>query len=50
MKVLTLLEALPGVGKVRAQQILDEAGVSLTRRLRGLGARQVTALLERLAR
>jgi DNA uptake protein ComE-like DNA-binding protein len=50
MKVLTLLEALPGVGKVRAQQILDEIGVSPTRRLRGLGARQVTALLERLTR
>jgi hypothetical protein len=41
MKVSALLEALPGIGKVRA------VGISPTRRLRGLGGRQVTALLER---
>lgn len=49
MKVVALLEALPGIGKVRAQQIMQEVGISPTRRLRGLGARQVTALLELLA-
>ena len=47
MKVSALLEALPGIGKVRAQQIMEEAGISPARRLRGLGGRQVTALLER---
>lgn len=46
MKVAALLEALPGVGKVRARQIMDQAGIAETRRLQGLGARQVAALLE----
>jgi hypothetical protein len=49
MKVAALLEALPGIGKVRAQQIMQEVGISPTRRVRGLGARQITTLLELLA-
>jgi hypothetical protein len=43
MKVSALLEALPGVGKVRAQQIMERFAPS--RRLRGLGERQRKALL-----
>ena len=44
MKVSALLEAMPGVGKVRARQIMERIGISETRRVRGLGANQVAAL------
>lgn len=44
MKVSALLESLPGVGKVRARQIMERIGISETRRVRGLGANQVAAL------
>jgi transposase len=47
MKVSALLEAMPGVGKVRARQIMDELGISESRRVRGLGAKQVSALVSR---
>ena len=45
MKVSALLEALPGVGKVRAQQIMERLEIAPSRRLRGLGDRQRKALL-----
>ena len=45
MKVTALLEALPGVGKVRAQQIIERLEIAPSRRLRGLGDRQRKALL-----
>ena len=44
MKVSALLESLPGVGKVRAKQIMDRLGIAETRRVRGLGANQLNAL------
>ena len=44
MKVSALLESLPGVGKVRAKQIMERIGIAETRRVRGLGANQVAAL------
>ena len=47
MKVSALLEALPKVGKVKAQEIMTELEIAPTRRLRGLGDRQRRALLER---
>lgn len=47
MKVSALLESMPGVGRVRARQIMEEIGISESRRVRGLGANQKTALLER---
>ncbi len=50
MKVSALLEALPGVGKVRARQIMEEIGISESRRVRGLGTNQIAALVERFAR
>ena len=49
MKVLTALESLPGVGKVRARRHLEELSISESRRLRGLGAQQRDALLKRFA-
>jgi hypothetical protein len=44
MKVLDLLCAMPGVGKVRAKQIMERIGISESRRVRGLGENQVAAL------
>ena len=45
MKVSTVLESLPGVGKVKARRTMEEIGISDTRRVRGLGAQQRDALL-----
>ena len=47
MKVSAVLESLPGVGKVRARRIMEEIGISESRRVRGLGQNQVASLLER---
>jgi transposase len=47
MKVSALLESMPGVGRVRARQVMEEIGISESRRVRGLGANQVAQLLER---
>lgn len=47
MKVSAMLEALPGVGKVRAQKVMEELNISTSRRLRGLGEKQKRALRER---
>ena len=44
MKVSAVLESLPGVGKVRARKIMEEIGISESRRIRGLGAQQLAAL------
>ena len=44
MKVSALLESLPGVGKVRAKQIMERLGIAESRRVRGLGANQRAAL------
>lgn len=46
MKVLAVLESLPGVGKVKARRIMEEIGISETRRVRGLGEQQRQKLLE----
>ncbi len=47
MRVSALLESMPGVGRVRARQIMEEIGISESRRVRGLGQNQVSALLAR---
>lgn len=45
IKVLAILESLPGVGKVKARRVMTEIGIADTRRLRGLGDQQRKALL-----
>ncbi len=45
MKVSSVLESLPGVGKVRARKIMERLDISSSRRVRGLGAKQKDALL-----
>jgi hypothetical protein len=46
MKVLAVLESLPGVGKVKARRAMEEIGIAETRRLRGLGEQQQKKLLD----
>lgn len=48
LKVCELLEALPGIGKVRATVIMSELGIAPTRRVRGLGVHQRRALVDYL--
>ena len=45
IKILAILESLPGVGKVKARRAMTEIGIADTRRLRGLGDQQRRALL-----
>ena len=47
LKVVSVLESLPGVGKVRARRLMEELDISESRRLRGLGRNQREALLGR---
>lgn len=49
MKVLAVLESLPGVGKVKARRTMAEVGIADTRRVRGLGDQQRKALLTTFA-
>jgi transposase len=44
MKVSAVLEAMPGVGRVRAARIMDKLEISPSRRVRGLGTKQREAL------
>ena len=46
MRVSELLQSMPGIGKVRARQVMEKLKISETRRVRGLGAKQVAALIE----
>ncbi len=50
LKVTDLLTALPGVGEVRSENILEELNIAASRRLRGLGIHQRRALIELLDR
>lgn len=45
LKVIDLLQSMPGVGKVKAQEIMDRVGIAANRRLRGLGDNQISALI-----
>ena len=49
MKVVAVLESLPGLGKVKARRLMEEIGISETRRVQGLGDKQRRALSEKLA-
>ena len=45
-KVVTVLESLPGLGKVKARRLMAALGISEARRVQGLGKYQREALLE----
>ena len=49
MKVVAVLESLPGLGKVKARRLMEEIGISETRRIQGLGDQQRKKLLDKLA-
>jgi len=49
MRVVELLESLPGYGKIRAQAIMEKFNISPTRRVQGLGRHQRSALLKEFA-
>ena len=44
MKVSALIESVPGVGNIRARQIMERLGIAEGRRVRGLGGNQRAAL------
>ena len=44
MAVLDLLRAMPGVGDVRAKQIMERLGINESRRIGGLGTNQRSVL------
>jgi hypothetical protein len=48
MKVLAVLESLPGLGKVKARRLMESVGISEARRIQGLGANQRDSLLKEL--
>ncbi|NDH48015.1 MAG: integration host factor, partial [Acidimicrobiia bacterium] len=47
---VSMLESLPGLGKVKARKIMEEVGIADNRKIQGLGAQQKKALLEHLAK
>ena len=50
MRVIALFESMPGVGKVKAAAVMEKVGIANSRRIRGLGAKQIAALLEEFAK
>ena len=44
LRVVDLLQSMPGLGKVRAKQMMERLGIAESRRVRGLGTKQVAAL------
>ena len=48
MKVLAVLESLPGLGKVKARRLMEECEISETRRIQGLGSNQRKKLFDAL--
>jgi DNA uptake protein ComE-like DNA-binding protein len=48
LKVVSMLESLPGVGKVKARKIMEDVEIADNRRVQGLGAQQKAKLLELL--
>jgi hypothetical protein len=45
MRVSELLQAMPGLGKVRTAALMERLNISENRRVRGLGNKQVAALV-----
>ena len=49
LRVSAVLQSMPGIGKVRATQIMEKLKIAESRRLRGLGEQQRRALLAEFA-
>lgn len=50
IKVIDLIQSVPGIGKVTAIEIMDRLGIATSRRIRGLGDNQEKALIQEFAR
>ncbi len=48
LKVESVLESMPGLGKIKAKRLMESLQIASNRRLRGLGDRQRQALLAEL--
>ena len=48
-RVSAIIVSLPGVGKVKGKRLMEDLGIALNRRLRGLGSRQRAELLSRFS-
>lgn len=46
LKVVSMLEAMPNTGKVKARRLMRDLDISESRRIRGLGPNQRQKLLE----
>ncbi len=46
MRVVALFESMPGIGRVRARELMGEFGIADSRRIRGLGPQQVQAIVD----
>jgi len=44
LRVSAMLQAMPGIGQVKASALMDRLGIADSRRLRGLGPKQTAAL------
>ena len=49
IKVSQFIQSFPGFGKAKAEKIMEEIGIAESRRLAGLGDKQVAALIEALS-
>ncbi|MFD6299522.1 integration host factor, actinobacterial type [Streptomyces sp. NPDC060235] len=49
MPVASLLASLPGIGKIRAQKLMDDLDIAGNRRISGLGPQQRDRLIERVS-
>ncbi len=49
MKVKSFISALPGYGKVKTEKLMEELGIPETRRIQGLGSKQMENLKKVLA-
>jgi len=47
---LRLISALPAIGEVKAERIMNNASIAKTRRIRGLGPKQRAELFRALVR
>lgn len=50
MKVVTILESLPGIGKIKAAALMETCKITLSRRMKGLGTTQSQKLRAALNR
>lgn len=46
MRVFTLIKAVPGYGFAKTQRLMRRIGISESRRIRGLGARQRSEIID----